>query len=221
MLHGIVDPQPGKFAFALFDDGKKVLEEIREMHGRDAAVIPGIIADTLAAHALDIGTISRWTIGAGPGSFTFLRLVAALVAGWCYGKEEVRFRCVPGAIALAGALKPLPGETIGTIYDGRNKELLYFETICQPDGTLVPSGKSAVFTAAAAAEFFAAYPDLRCAVTTADAAAAAKLLPPEAAVTVVETPDTAFLANSPKEFDNDLDALVYIRPAVFTAPVNS
>ena len=219
MLHGIVDPQPGKFAFALFDDGKKILENIREMHGRDAAVIPGIIADTLAEKSLTIGDISRWTIGAGPGSFTFLRLVAALVAGWCYGKDNVAFRCVPGAIALAGALKPLPGETIGTIYDGRNKELLYFETICQPDGSLVPGGKSAVFTAAAAAEFFAANPDLRCAVTAADAPAAAKLLPPDAAVTVVETPDTAYLASSPHEFDNDLDALVYIRPAVFTAPL--
>ena len=211
MLQGILDPQPGKLVFALFDDTVKIHQAECVMQPRDASVMPGFVADELARCGHALNDVTRWTFGAGPGSFTFLRVAAALGAGWAAGNERIRFRCLPGAPALAGALPSADGEKIGVIYDGRNRELLCF-VVQNRGGRMVPTGEELILTASAAEAYFAAEP-MQLVAFAKDAPALETLLAGKITFTVAEA-DLSVLANSDAPFDNDADKMVYIRPAV-------
>ena len=211
MLHGVLDPQPGKLVLALFDDKKLLHQAECVMQPRDASMMPDFVAGELAKCGKMLADVTRWSFGAGPGSFTFLRVAAALGAGWAAGNDRIRFRCLPGAPALAKSLNVADGETVGCIYDGRNKELLCF-TVRNDGGRLIPAGEQLILTAPAAAEYFAANP-MRLAAFAKDAPALQTLLGDTVKFTVAEADLSAF-ADDESEFDNDADKMVYIRPAV-------
>ena len=211
MLHGVLDPQPGRLAFALFDDDKLIAKAYEEMHPRDASQVPQFVADQLAKQQLSLHDVTRWTFGAGPGSFTFLRVVAALGAGWATANSDIRFRCIPGALALAGALNVAENEKVGVLYDGRNKELLCFG-VQKINGQLQAANEELILDSPAAQKFFAEDQRRLCAFA-ADEAVLGKLLGDTARFQTVE-PDLAALALAPGEFDNDADKMCYIRPAV-------
>lgn len=212
-LTGVLDPQPGNLAFALFENDRLLFIENCQMHGRDAAILPDFIAGKLAERDLKINDILNWTIGSGPGSFTFLRLVAALAAGWKFANAAMQFRCVPGALALAGSSGIADGENCGVLYDGRNKEILYFGAIKQ-NGGFAASGITAVLNCEQAAEFFAGRRNERLVCFESEKSAIEAILPENTAVTPV-SPDPAALAlNTSVPYNNDLNDLVYIRPAV-------
>ena len=211
MLHGVLDPQPGKLAFALFDDEKLLRRAELEMHPRDASLVPEFVEKELKSCGTSLKSVTRWSFGCGPGSFTFLRVVAALGAGWAAGNESLRFRCVPGALALAAALDIAEGEKAGIIYDGRNKELLCFG-VRKVNGNLEPTGDELILTGAAAQEYFAANP-MKLAAFASEEAVLNKLLEGKVDFKCVE-PDLSALAKVPGEFDNDADKMCYIRPAV-------
>ncbi len=211
MLHGVLDPQPGKLAFALFDDEKLLRQSALEMHPRDASQVPGFVDKELAECGYALKDVTRWSFGCGPGSFTFLRVVAALGAGWAAGNERLRFRCVPGALALAAQLDLAEGERGGVIYDGRNRELLCFG-VENSSGVLRATGEELILNSAAAQEYFAANP-MKLAAFAAEEAVLSKLLGENIHFTCVE-PDLSALVASPGEFDNDTDKMCYIRPAV-------
>jgi tRNA A37 threonylcarbamoyladenosine modification protein TsaB len=212
MLHGILDPQPGRLAFALFDDDKLLRQDFQQMHPRDASQVPQFVIDNLAACGKTLLDVSRWTFGCGPGSFTFLRVVAALGAGWAAANPAIRFRCVPGALALAAKLDLNCGESAGILYDGRNKELLCFGVRRTENGTLEPTGEELILNAEAAGKFFTENP-MKLAAFACDEAVLNNLLGNRIPFQTVE-PDPAALANAPGEFDNDTDKMCYIRPAV-------
>ena len=198
MLHGVMDPQPGSFGFALFDGDRELVKTSCPMHGRDAAALPEFVEAQLAQINLKLSDVKRWTVGSGPGSFTFLRVVAALAAGWKFADQEMDFRCVPGALALAGAT----GETAcGVLYDGRNKEILYFGAV-KRNGAWESSGETAVLNAIQAQE--------------CEKSAIEAILPDSVNVEAVSPCPAALAANTAIPFDNNLDDLVYIRPAVFS-----
>ena len=211
MLHGVLDPQPGKLAFALFDDEKLLRSSSLEMHPRDASLVPDFAAKELAACSYTLADVTRWSFGCGPGSFTFLRVVAALGAGWAAGNDQLRFRCVPGALALAAVLDPAEGEKVGVIYDGRNKEILCF-TVEKRNGVLKPANEELILDRQAAQEFFQKNP-MRLAAFAAEEAALNKVLEGKVPFECVE-PDLSALIRDPGEFDNDTDKMCYIRPAV-------
>ena len=210
MLHGILDPQPGKLAFALFDGKKLLRSSYQEMHPRDASQVPSFVVNELAQCNLTLTDVPHWTFGAGPGSFTFLRVVAALGAGWAAGNPAIRFRCIPGALALAQCLDLQENEKCGILYDGRNKELLCFG-VKKVNGTLRPTGEELILNREKAQEFFSQ--DTRKLAAFESEAAVLKNLLGELPFTPV-TPDLAALADAEGEFDNDADKMCYIRPAV-------
>ncbi len=214
-LHGILDPQPGNLAFALFRDGELILHSDCPMHGRDAAILPDFVAGELQKIDLKINDVKQWTIGSGPGSFTFLRLVAALAAGWKFADPAMDFRCVPGALALAGNSGASDNESCGVLYDGRNKEILYFGAV-KRNGAWESSGETAVLNAAQAVEFFAARPQEKLVCFECEKSAIEAILPETATVTAVVPELAALAGNTATAFDNNLDDLVYIRPAVFS-----
>ena len=214
MLHGVMDPQPGNLAFALFDERVELCRAECPMHGRDAAVLPDFIKDQLAQKNLLISDVKRWSVGSGPGSFTFLRLVAALAAGWKFGKDDVRFRLVPGAVALAAASGITNGKCAGVLYDGRNKEILYFG-VKNNNGSFESNNTTAVLDQEQAKEFFSGRNAEKLCCFSAEADAIRAILPETVTVSPC-TPEISALAfNASIPFDDDLNELVYIRPAVF------
>ncbi len=211
----------GKFAgFALAEtiSAKILLSEHKAMHGRSSSGLSDWILELMDRSNITPVQIDRWTVGSGPGSFTGMRLVAALITGITMGRNDVKTRCVPGAVALAGAVELSEGDKVVTVFDGRNKEVLLFELIKQA-GEPVPSGRTEVLNHEQAQKFFAdnSYPQI--AALDYDSANIKAVLPPEEFAKIRWVKHLAFeklIECKYKDFDNDLTALVYIRPAVFS-----
>jgi tRNA threonylcarbamoyladenosine biosynthesis protein TsaB len=215
IVKAAVDLSGKSAGFALSRDGEILRNTTRPMKGRDSAEFAPWVEAELAAAECKLEDVTHWTVGSGPGSFTGMRLAAALVAGWTFGKE-IQTRCVPTAVALAARVTSADGDKIGTLFDGRNRELIYFE-LENRKGELLPTGETAVLNKEQAVVYFQ-NKDVKLAAQELEMSALELLLEPElfARVQGVEALDISALINSNcKEYDQDLTELVYIRPAVF------
>ena len=211
----------GKFAgFALAENAsaKILLSEHKAMQGRSSSALCNWMLELMSKIEVTPTQIDKWTVGSGPGSFTGMRLVAALITGMTMGRNDVKTRCVPSALALANADDLNEGDKVATIFDGRNKEILLFELIKQA-GELVPSGKTKVLNQEQSQEFFAKNPYPQIAALDYDSVNIKAVMPPEKFVKIDWHEHLSFeklIKCKYKDFDNDLTALVYIRPAVFS-----
>ena len=103
----------------------------KEMTGRDASsMLPWIISQ-IHEHGHSLDDITQLTCGAGPGSFTGLRITASLVAGLTYGKKNISARCVPSGSAITD-LAESPKEKSIVLYDGRRQEIIGFSNKNKP-----------------------------------------------------------------------------------------
>ncbi len=220
LLSAAVDLAGRVAGFALMRNDEVLLARTRPMRGRDSAALAPWIEEELAALGLGVNNIARWSVGSGPGSFTGMRLAAALVAGWTFGKAGAETRCIPTAAAYAVQAPAAEGEKIGCLFDGRNHELIYFGMVLR-NGEPVPTKKEHVLNRKQAKEFFATPPAEHLVAAAAELPALGLLLDEAVLrqVLPVETPDfTALIRARYHAYDNDLTDLAYIRPAVFTAP---
>ena len=216
--HGALDLSGAFGAFALTDpEGNVLIDAARRLRGRESAVLAQWVEELLAEQNLTIRDVKRWSVGSGPGSFTGMRLAAALVTGWSSYHSDVACRNVPTALIPAQQLRAQEGETAGILFDGRNAEMLVYETVFR-HGQWRGTGFCAVWDAPAAETALAEHRFDHLAAFADDLPALERLLAPElaAAITVCETPSALPLlyADAPA-FDNDLTQLIYIRPAVF------
>lgn len=210
-MQGAIDLSGKCAALALLDEeGNVLLDETVPMRGHESAGLAGWVISRLAGRNLAPETVRRWTVGSGPGSFTGMRLAASLVAGWHYVHPEIACRTVPSAVSLAAAVNAQPGEKIGALFDGRNREFLVFGL----DG-VTPAGYDTVADAGRAAQAVAPFD--RLVALEDDFEAIAKLLPDNflSRVERIGRFSARPLVESALPFDNDLTRLVYIRPAVF------
>ena len=211
----------GKFAgFALAEtvSGKILLSAHKAMQGRSSSGLSDWILELMSKFEVTPKQIDKWTVGSGPGSFTGMRLVAALITGMTMERDNVKTRCVPGAVALGGAVEVTEGEKVVTVFDGRNKEILLFELLKQ-NGELAPSGKTKVLNHEEARKFFAESPYQHIVALDYDSINIEAVLPPEEFTKIHWVKHLAFeklIECKYKDFDNDLTDLVYIRPAVFS-----
>ena len=211
----------GKFAgFALAEtaSGKILLSEYKAMQGRSSSTLSDWMLELMSKHDVTPAQIDRWTVGSGPGSFTGMRLVAALVTGMTMGRDDVKSRCVPSALALGNADELNEGDKIATVFDGRNKEILLFELLKQ-DGELIPSGKTEVLNHEQAKDFFTENTYGKIVALDYDKVNIEAVLPSDEFAKIEWFENLAIdklIKCKYKDFDNDLTALVYIRPAVFS-----
>ena len=205
------------------EDGEVLRSSTLYMKRRESAHLAEFAAGELANCGATFADVTHWSVGIGPGSFTGMRLAAALVAGLTHGIDGVKTRGVPTAAAISmAAEKKLPKNSISAVlFDGRNHEMLVY---CVKRINDVDEGCSegTVLNAEQAREFFAANSfDMLC-VQSHEVEAVKALLPQDVAekLKIVEDYDLSPLLKSAKEFDNNLRDLIYIRPAVFTKPIN-
>lgn len=219
-IHAVLDCSGADAAFAAAEtgDATPLFVEYRPLHGRTAATLLEWILDVLRQHNLELDRITRWTVGSGPGSFTGLRMAAALIEGLTFARDKIRSRSLPTALGMAAAVTAADRLKVACLFDGRNKELLLFGVDAGPD-QIIPSGDTAVVNAANAAAQLAGYDRLVAFVRDRNAVSA--ILPPDATAGVYyleHPPVSAMLQIESDTWNNDLTGLVYIRQAVFTQP---
>ena len=203
--------------------GKVLRNGILPMKRRESSHLAEFAAGEIANCGGTLSDIKYWSVGIGPGSFTGMRLAAALVAGLTHGESTVKTRGVPTAIAISMAAgKNLQENSkIAVLFDGRNQEMLVY-CVVRKHNVDEGCGEGTVLNREQAEDFFAENKfDLICG--QAHEGEAIKAILPENTVKelhLVEDFDLSPLLRSSKAFDGNLRDLVYIRPAVFTKPIN-
>ena len=211
MRYGALNPVPDGVQLAVTEErGKILLRSFAPMRAREASGLPGFVEKELASVGLAVGDISFWSTGAGPGGFTALRMTAALVAAWALGHEEIKFRCVPSAIALAGDLPGSEGEELDCLFDGRNHEILLYGLVFR-QGEWRPRNYTCVMNSSSWSRY-AATPR-RCAVSETEYEAV-KRITGETPLEKRSTDCVNLIRTAVFPYDNAADGLVYIREAV-------
>lgn len=215
MYHAALDLSGSEAVFALqrLGGGAIVCEASKPMRGRTASGMAPWIMDLLAARGAGIDSVERWTVSSGPGSFTGMRLAAAFVAGLSAGKK-VETRCVPTAVALAYGLEGLNGEKTAVLFDGRNQEILVYP-LALSDGEWIPHGEPAVLNREQAAEYFRA-DSFDYFIAHENELEAVRGIAGFLPVIPRRIQPAGLLNARYVPWNNDLTALVYIRPAVHT-----
>jgi tRNA threonylcarbamoyladenosine biosynthesis protein TsaB len=99
---------------ALLDDGRVVAEQAAAMKGRESEQLMPAVAAVLRHAKLDLGAVERIVCGAGPGSFTSLRIAGGIAKGLASGLCLPLFAAPSLALVVAGA-DPRPGRYLGAI----------------------------------------------------------------------------------------------------------
>ena len=86
--------------------GRVLRNGILPMKRRESAHLAEFAASEVASCGGNLSDIKFWSVGIGPGSFTGMRLAAALVAGLTYGEGSVKTRGVPTANAISMTASP-------------------------------------------------------------------------------------------------------------------
>ena len=101
--------------------GQVVAEGSKLMQRREASAVTAFIVQLFEDNKLSLENVNKFTVGSGPGSFTGMRIAAAWVSGFTFGKENVVCRTVPSAFAVAESAGLEEDENACIIFDGRNQ----------------------------------------------------------------------------------------------------
>lgn len=214
-IKAALDESGAGMAFAAVTvSGDVIFDEYIPMGRSAASCMPAAMMKLLADHGYSFQDVTEWSVGAGPGSFTGLRLASSFVMGLTFGKN-IRNRAVSTASMIAdnagtGAQKVL------VLFDGRKKEILAYG-VELVDGSYAENGFHTVIrntedlTAAMAdydaAAAFAADHDALCAVADGSEV-----------VRVEKLSALALIRYQKDDFTRPLTDLLYQRPPVFVEP---
>lgn len=100
---------------AVFRDGEVLADADAVMRGRESeALMPAVVA-TLSRAGVSVRDLSRVVCGAGPGSFTSLRIAASIAKGIAAGVGCPLYGVSSLALLAAGDGGPLPGRYLAAL----------------------------------------------------------------------------------------------------------
>lgn len=140
---------------ALIRDDVVVAQGVVAMRGeREERLMPAI-ATILADHSIKVGHLDAVACGAGPGSFTSLRIAASIAKGLCAAREIPLLVAPSTLLAVPAADPPLPAGRYVVALDAMRGDFFFQEVDVDARGVLQP-GDSGRTTRAALEEHAAA-----------------------------------------------------------------
>jgi tRNA threonylcarbamoyladenosine biosynthesis protein TsaB len=111
----VVDASTYVGTTAVLRDGEVLADAEATMRGRDAeALMPAVVA-TLSRADVSVRDLSRVVCGAGPGSFTSLRIAASIAKGIAVGVGCPLYAISSLALLAAGDGAPRPGRYLAAL----------------------------------------------------------------------------------------------------------
>jgi len=93
---------------AVLDDVRVVVERSAPMRGRDAEHLMPIVDQSIREAGCTVGDLGRVVCGAGPGSFTSLRIAASISKGLAVGRSIPLYAVSSLALIVAANVKDGP-----------------------------------------------------------------------------------------------------------------
>lgn len=102
-------------------DGERLVERVEEAGQRHSELVLAMISETLAEVGTTLDEVSELAFGAGPGSFTGLRIACGIAQGLAFAKDRP-VRAVSSLLALAEATRR---DAVLTLIDARMNEVYW------------------------------------------------------------------------------------------------
>ena len=93
---------------AVLDDDRVIVESATAMRGKDAERLMPAVESSVRSAGLTLSRLDRVVCGAGPGSFTSLRIAASIAKGIAVGRGIPLFAVSSLALIVAGNVKDGP-----------------------------------------------------------------------------------------------------------------
>jgi tRNA threonylcarbamoyladenosine biosynthesis protein TsaB len=108
MITLAIDASTYRGSVAVLDDSRVLVEESAAMKGRDRELLMPAVARALRESGIGFGNVGRVVCGAGPGSFTSLRIAASIAKGIAVGRGIPLVPISSLALIVAGNVKDGP-----------------------------------------------------------------------------------------------------------------
>ncbi len=205
------------FSAGSFPEKKIIFSTSFQMRGRDSSSLLPRLEERLKAENISLDDVRRWTAGTGPGNYTGLRIVSALVSGIAFGRAGILCRGIPSAYAIASEMKLSADERVSVVYPLEGDKI-YSAGVMLKGGEFSQAAElSDSFSAAGMVKIF---PGIRIAAFQRDVS----MLPNdilEKAVMFSEIPVENLVFLNPCRWEaSSVRDLIYIRPAVSVAPMS-
>lgn len=124
---------------ALLDDGRLVAERAVTMRGREREALMPAVAEVLDEYGVSADRLGRIVCGAGPGSFTSLRIAAGIAKGLALAAGAPLVPISSLALLVASRRSPAPGRYLAAIDALRGEHYVALYEVGS-DGSIVPRG---------------------------------------------------------------------------------
>lgn len=111
----VIDASTYTGSVAILRGGRVLADGEAAMRGRDAEALMPMVADVLARADVRAGSLDRVVCGAGPGSFTSLRIAASIAKGVALGVGCPLFAVSSLALLVGGDGNPPPGRYLAVL----------------------------------------------------------------------------------------------------------
>jgi tRNA threonylcarbamoyladenosine biosynthesis protein TsaB len=102
-------------------DGRRVVERVEEAGQRHSELVLGMVSAVLGEAGVALASVDEFAFGAGPGSFTGLRIACGVAQGLAFAANK-RVRPVSSLLALAEATGR---DAVLTVIDARMNEVYW------------------------------------------------------------------------------------------------
>jgi tRNA threonylcarbamoyladenosine biosynthesis protein TsaB len=125
---------------ALVDGGRVLAERSVAMRGRDHEALMPAVAEVLGEAGVPVGRLERIACGAGPGSFTSLRIAGGIAKGLALAGGIPLVPVSSLALLVGSRDRVAPGRYLGAIDALRGEHYVALFEIAA-DGSVAPTGR--------------------------------------------------------------------------------